>query len=160
MTPSFNKRAFAQSIGLCFMFALFGTLLVGDALETWFDLLVKPAILVPLWVFILVGVLYYVLFIGVLYRIFTRIESERAKRQALGWALLVLLLNELFNYVFFGWQSTLAGFVGIVIFLPPLSLLIASLWKSDRPSAIALLPYWLWVIYDLVWTYQLWQLNG
>jgi benzodiazapine receptor len=72
----------------------------------------------------------------------------------------VLLLNELWNYGFFGLRSTLAGFLGMVVFLALLTALIAVLIRYERFSAGLLVPYYLWVLYDLAWTYELWRLNG
>jgi translocator protein len=71
----------------------------------------------------------------------------------------VLLLNELWNYGFFGLRSTLAGFLGMVVFLALLTALTAALLRYERFSAGLLVPYYLWVLYDLAWTYQLWKLN-
>ena len=68
--------------------------------------------------------------------------------------------NELWNYGFFGLRSTLAGFVGIAVFLVPLTLLIVVLRRYERFSAGLLVPYYVWVLYDLAWTYALWRLNG
>jgi tryptophan-rich sensory protein len=71
-----------------------------------------------------------------------------------------MLLNELWNFVFLGLQSTLAGFVGIVIFLVPLLILIVRLIAEDRIGGGLLIGYSLWVLYDIAWTYALWQLNA
>jgi translocator protein len=71
----------------------------------------------------------------------------------------VLLLNELWNYGFFGLRSTLAGFLGMVVFLALLTALTAALLRYERFSAGLLVPCYLWVLYDLAWTYQLWKLN-
>ena len=72
----------------------------------------------------------------------------------------VLLLNELWNYGFFGLRSTLAGFLGIAVFLALLTALVAALLRYERLSAGLLVPYYVWVLYDLAWTYELWRLNG
>ena len=87
-------------------------------------------------------------------------ENRGARGISLALALCVMLLNELWNYFFFGLRSTLAGFVGIALFLVPLSALIFALYKHERPSAVILAPYYLWVLYDLLWTFELWRLNG
>ena len=50
--------------------------------------------------------------------------------------------------------------MGIVVFLVPLTALIVALRRHERFSAGLLLPYYLWVLYDLAWTYALWRLNG
>lgn len=71
-----------------------------------------------------------------------------------------MLLNELWNYRFFGLRSTLAGFLGIVAFLMPLTALLLVLRKYDGLSARLVTTCYKWVLYDLAWTYQLWRLNG
>ena len=72
----------------------------------------------------------------------------------------VMLLNELWNFGFFGLRSTLAGFLGIAVFLAPLTALVVALRTYERVSAWLLVPYYLWVLYDLAWAYELWRLNG
>jgi tryptophan-rich sensory protein len=71
----------------------------------------------------------------------------------------VLFLNELWNYGFFGLQSTLVGFLGIAVFLTPLTALLLALRKHERCSAGLVAAYWVWVLYDLAWTFELWRLN-
>jgi tryptophan-rich sensory protein len=72
----------------------------------------------------------------------------------------VLFLNELWNYVFFGLESTLAGFLIIVVFLVPVTALVVALRKYERFSARLVAVYWIWVLYDLAWTSALWRLNS
>ncbi len=141
------------------LFAIFGAALVGGSDLDWYAGLVKPWFLVPLWVFYLVGLLYYVLAAVVLYRVLVHIDDPWGK--AVSFALIVglLLLNELWNYGLFGLRSTLAGFVGIAVFLVPLTALIVALRRYERFSAGLLVPYYLWVLYDLAWTYALWRLK-
>ena len=131
----------------------------GSGLE-WYAGLAKPRFLVPLRVFYLVGSLYYVLVAVVIYRVLARIEDPRGRAVSFGLTVGVLLLNELWNYGFFGLRSTLAGFLGILGFLALLTALIAALRRYERFSAVLLVPYYLWVLYDLAWTYGLWRLNG
>ena len=72
----------------------------------------------------------------------------------------MLFVNELWNYVFFGLESTLAGFLGIVMLLVPLTALVVALRKYERFSAGVAVVYWIWVLYDLAWTFALWRLNS
>lgn len=120
----------------------------------------KPWFLVPLWAFYVVGVLYYLVFATVLYRLIVHIEDRRWRAICLALTLCVMLLNELWNFGFFGLRSTLAGFLGVALFLVPLTALVVVLIRHERPSARMLIPYYLWVLYDLAWTYELWRLNG
>jgi tryptophan-rich sensory protein len=149
----------ALAVAACVALAVFGTALVGNDLGTWYAGLKKPRFLVPLWGFYVVAALYYASFATVLYRLLVHVE-RRGRAICLSLALLVMLCNELWNYFFFGWQSTLAGFLGIALFLVPLSFLLLALWRHERTSAKLLVPYYLWVLYDLAWTFELWRLNG
>ena len=155
-----RKGALLAAVALPVLFAVFGTALVGGSGLEWYAGLAKPRFLVPLRVFYLVGSLYYVLVAVVIYRVLARIEDPRGRAVSFGLTVSVLLLNELWNYGFFGLRSTLAGFLGILGFLALLTALIAALRRYERFSAVLLVPYYLWVLYDLAWTYGLWRLNG
>jgi translocator protein len=154
-----RKGPLVAAVALLVLFAVFGTALVGGSGLEWFAGLAKPRFLVPLRVFYLVGSLYYVLAAVVLYRTLARIDDTRGRAISFGLTVGALLLNELWNYGFFGLRSTLAGFLGIVVFLALLTALIAALIRYERFSAGLLVPYYLWVLYDLAWTYELWRLN-
>jgi benzodiazapine receptor len=155
-----RKGALLAAVALPVLFAVFGTALVGGSGLEWYAGLAKPRFLVPLRVFYLVGSLYYVLVAVVIYRVLARIEDPRGRAVSFGLTVGVLLLNELWNYGFFGLRSTLAGFLGILGFRALLTALIAALRRYERFSAVLLVPYYLWVLYDLAWTYGLWRLNG
>ncbi len=147
------------AVALPVLFAVFGTALVGGSGLEWYEGLDKPRFLVPLRVFYLVGALYYALFAIVVYRVLARVEDARGTAISLGLAVSVMLLNELWNYGFFGLRSTLAGFLGVLVFLALLTALVAVLKRHERYSAVLLVPYYLWVLYDAAWTFQLWRLN-
>jgi translocator protein len=154
-----KKGPLLAAVVLPVLFAVFGTVLVGGTGLEWYEGLEKPGFLVPLGIFYLVGALYYVLFALVLYRVLSRVGDTRGRVISLGLTVGVMLFNELWNYAFFGLRSTLAGFLGIVVFLVLLTALVAALLRCERFSAVLLVPYYLWVLYDLAWTYELWRLN-
>ena len=154
-----RKGPLLAAVALPVLFAVFGTVLVGGSGLDWYAGLAKPPFLVPLGVFYLVGFLYYTLFAVVVYRILARVEDPRGRAVSFGLTVSVLLLNELWNYAFFGLRSTLAGFLGIAVFLALLTALVVTLRAYERISAGLLVPYYVWVLYDLAWTYQLWRLN-
>ena len=154
-----RKGSLLAAVALPVLFAVFGTVLVGGSGLDWYAGLAKPPFLVPLRVFYLVGFLYYALFAVIVYRVLARVEDPRGRAVSFGLTVSVMLLNELWNYAFFGLRSTLAGFLGIVVFLALLTALVVKLRAYERISAGLLLPYYVWVLYDLAWTYQLWRLN-
>jgi tryptophan-rich sensory protein len=104
--------------------------------------------------FATVGVAYYVLIGIVIYR-----ACDRRDRMATRLALVVLVLNEVWNLAFFRFRSVRNGFVGILMFLLPL-VALQRVVSKDVPSAVVLAPYTAWVIaYDMPWTFGLWRLN-
>ena len=154
-----SKGSLVAATAMPVVFAIFGTALVGGSGLGWYAGLVKPWFLAPLWAFYFVGLVYYVLAAIVLYRVLVYIDDPRGKAVSFALTVSLLLLNELWNYGFFGLRSTLAGFVGIAVFLVALTALIVALHRYERFSARLLVPYYLWVLYDLAWTYALWSLN-
>ena len=148
------------AVAICVLFALFGTALIGESLGNWYGALDKPWFLIPLWAFGIVGAIYYVLFATVLYRILVHVDDYRGRTTSLVLTIIVLFLNELWNFGFFGLESTLVGFLGIAVFLVPLMALVVALRSYERFSAALVAVYWIWVLYDLVWTFALWRLNS
>ena len=155
-----RKGPLGIAIATPVLFAVFGSALVGGSGLDWYAGLAKPWFLVPLWAFFLVGLAYYVLAAVVLYRVLVHADDPGGKATSFALTVGVLLLNELWNYGFFGLRSTLAGFLGIAAFLVALTALMAALRRYERFSAGLLVPYYVWVLYDLAWTYALWRLNG
>jgi tryptophan-rich sensory protein len=101
-----------------------------------------------------VGGLYYASIGTVLYR-----SAAKGKQRAHRLALVVVAGNELWNVALFGRRSPRAGFLGLLGFTVPLSLLQFAV-RDDKVSVLALSPYTAWVIgYDIPWTYQLWRRN-
>jgi translocator protein len=148
------------AISICVLFALFGTALIGEVLDSWYDDLDKPWFLIPLWAFGIVGVVYYVLVATVLYRILVHVDDRRGRVTSLALTISVMFLNELWNYGFFGLQSTLVGFLGLAVFLIPVTALLLTLRTYERFSAALVAVYWIWVLYDLAWAFALWRLNS
>jgi hypothetical protein len=73
--------------------------------------------LIPRWVFYLVGLVYHALGVVVVYRLLGHATDPRVKAIPFWLTVCVMLLNELRNYGFFGMRGVLAGFVGVVVFL-------------------------------------------
>jgi benzodiazapine receptor len=96
----------------------------------------------------------------VLYRVLVRIDDRKGRTVSLVLVICVMLLNELWNYLFFGLRSTLAGFLGMIVFLVPLTALLLALRRYEGFSARLVAAYYVWVLYDLAWAYELWRLNG
>jgi translocator protein len=133
---------------------------VGESLGNLYGTLdKKPSFLVPLRAFYIVGAVYYALFATVLYCVLVHVDNLRGRATSLALTISVLLLNELWNYGFFGLESTLVGFLGMAVFMVPVTALLLTLRVHERFSAGLVTFYWAWVLYDLAWTFALWRMN-
>ncbi|MBM7553012.1 tryptophan-rich sensory protein [Thalassobacillus pellis] len=132
---------------------------VGDALTVWYAGLNKPWYLVPLWFFIMVGILYYLMSGVILYRQLRSFKESKFRKIALGLILVMLAGNEMWNYLFFGLESIFLGFISLIPFSIVVGLLAFVLRKVDRLSYRILLPYLFWLGYDLLWAYGLYMRN-
>lgn len=140
--------------------AVFEQLVSGDGIA-WFLALKKPVILVPLNLFYVVAGLCSLMWGVVLYRHLVNYLNTHSSQAKFGIILIVsvVLTNSIWNYFFMGLESTRNGFVGMLLFLPVTLIALLGFQKSDELSFWLFLVYVLWVIYDIIWTYQLWELN-
>ena len=134
--------------------AVLGNLLIPKPALDWFRDLSWPRWMVPYSAFIGVGVTYYLVMATVLYR-----ALDRGDTSAAVWAIVVIAANEAWNAVFFGLRSTLGGFLGILAFAVPLTVLLSAV-EEDGLSFALLVAYAAWVVYDVAWTFVLWRTNG
>ena len=146
------------AIVTCIAFAVFGQLLTGDALETWYPTLNQPWFSFPLWGWYIVGVFYYIISISILYRLFSLPQSVN-RNLALLLTIAMLSGNEAWNYLFFVLESTYLAFISLIPFTLLVLFLFLKLNNLDKKASFILLPYLMWIGYDLFWTYYLWKLN-
>jgi len=160
MLTSLNFTSLSIVVIVCISFAIAGSLLVGNSLKSWYPILKKPRFQIPIICFALVGFVVYIIDAVIFYRLITFLQNPQGKIISITALLLVMAFNEGWNIAFFQLQNTLVGFLGIIAFLAPLTILQVTLFQYDSFSATLLLPYCIWVIlYDLPWTYSLWKLN-
>ena len=81
--------------------AVLGNAFIGREAMRWFRELRKPRWQLPLPIFVVVGMIYYLILGHVLARSLTRRDTR-----ATAWALTVMAGNELWNVAFFGRRST------------------------------------------------------
>lgn len=139
------------------LFAVVGGLLAGNAVKDWYPILKKPAYSISIPVFMVVGFIYYIICGFILYRLLTQTGSERTLSLVL--LLGMMAFNEIWNYLFFGLKSPLIGFISLVIYTGVAVALYFSLRVADVTASYALIPYLLWLLYDIAWIYGIWRMN-
>src|SRR5688572_4541582 len=114
MAPN-NRYARLIAIGTPASFAIAGGALTGDALKTWYPALRKSLLVLPIWAFLPIAVLYYLMCGTILYRLLTHVAPNRERRIAFGFLLTMMAANEGWNYLLFGRRSTQASLWGMLV---------------------------------------------
>jgi len=146
------------SIIICALFAVLGGLLMGEGSSDWLLTLNQPWYSLPLWGWYIVGAVYYIMCITILYRVLSQHKSQDRK-YALGLVIAMMAGNVFWNYLFFGLANTFAGFISLLPFTLLVVILFKLLLKFDRTTAWILFPYLLWLVYDIIWAHEVWVMN-
>ena len=147
------------SLGICAAAAALEGVCAGKNVRAFFATLRFPPYSAPLWVWTIIGGLYYLIFWFVLYRLL-RLDSSALRIVALALILFMMIVNALANYVIFRAQDLRLSFIVTCIFPFMDVALFICLIRLDRPAAWSLIPYLLYRVYSLWWGYGLWKLNS
>jgi tryptophan-rich sensory protein len=147
------------SVAVCVLAATLEGICAGRNVKSFFAQLQFPPYSAPLWVWSIIGGVYYLIFGFVTYRLL-RLGSESALRAtALVLILLMMAANAATNYIIFRARNLRASFiVGCLFPLLDISL-FACVLRLDTVAAESLVPYLLYRIYAVFWGYQIWKLN-
>ena len=132
----------------------------GRNVKSFYAGLRFPRYSAPIWVWGIIGGLYYVIFWFVLYRLL-RLDGDAALRgAAIALILFMMAANALTNYVIFRARDLRLSFIIGSLFPFMDVALFVYLLRLDRAAAWTLIPYLLYRLYALWWGYRLWKLNG
>jgi tryptophan-rich sensory protein len=152
-------HAILWTLAACVLSAALEGAFAGSGVKEHFARLRFPSYSLPLWSWYVVGVLYYVIFAALLYRLFRHEGDEGLRRTALALTLAMMCVNALWNWIFFRSKNL---FLSFVVFFPynllAVALLIA-LTTMDGIAAGLLVPYAVYLVYANVWGYGVWKVN-
>jgi tryptophan-rich sensory protein len=158
---AFEPVGVAVAAGICVGMAALGAAVTGTGVRTWYPTIRHPSFEPPLWGFVLIGMLVYLLEGIVLYRLLTNVDDRGGRVVAVAALVIVMLYNELWNAALFRLRSPFAAFIGLLGFLAPLGILEVALFVYEPASGWLMLVYVAWVlVYDVQWSYRLWRLNA
>lgn len=149
--------ALYKSIAICLVSIAIEGSSASKAGKQWFENLRRPRYSFSLKVWYVVGAVYYIIFGVATYRQFAIGKSFFSIPIIL--LVLVMIVNGLSNFVIFKYRSLKWFYLIIYPFAVLLAALIVVLWKDDKPSAILVSIYFLWLFYDLYYGYNLCKLN-
>lgn len=148
------------SISACVLAAALEGVCAGRNVKAFYAELRFPRYSAPLWVWGIIGGLYYLIFWFALYRLL-RLGSDSVLRSvALALILFMMVVNALTNYVMFRARDLrLSLFIGNLFPVMDVTLFICLL-LLDKLAAWSLVPYLLYRVYALWWGYGIWKLNS
>jgi translocator protein len=154
--------SFFKKINWCMLFlsaitvyatALLGSLFTMKGLNSFWYLSVRPSITPPGWVFSVVwNILFFMIFIS-LYLYLRKIKNQKWPTKIELAFSINFILNFLWSFFYF-WKGYLTiAFVDLILLEISIIVLICLTWKSNRKSALLLIPYLLWVSFAGVLNY-------
>ena len=151
--------AILTSVGICTLAAGLEGLCAGKNVKGFFAQLRFPASSAPLWLWSIIGGLYYLIFWFVLFRLLKLNFYSQVRTLAITLICFMMVVNALANYVIFRKQDLRLNFIiGAVFPIMDVTLLICVI-QLDRPAAWSLVPYLLYRVYAVWWCYGLWKVN-
>lgn len=154
------KIAYLVIFLIVFWVSALGSAFTNVGVDTWYDALIKPALIPPDWVF---GVAWTVIYILTAWSVCLLWRSKPRNHL---WRHLVLLfifnaaLNIYWSQLFFGMgEIKLALIEMIALNLITIITAIMLWWRKLKLASILLLPYILWVTFATYLTWEILLLN-
>src|SRR5262245_6106618 len=154
-----ETSAILTALGICAIAAILEGLAAGKNVKPYFAKLRWPAYSPPLWVWYIIGALYYAICFLILYRLLRHSGDAVLKQTALALIVALMIANALWNYVFFRAQNLRLSFASNIPYLGLAIAIFFCLVQIDQAAAWSLAPYLIYQGYALWWGYSLWKIN-
>lgn len=155
-----NKRPLLITLAICLGFVLLeGAFAGGDVAEKYAAMRLPPYS-PPLWAWLIIGGMYYVVCFIVLYRLLHLSGQGWLRSVALCLTVLMMSINAAWNVVFFHTMDFQLAFLTLIPYTLVALALLVTLMKLDRGAAWVFSPYVLYLVYANVWGYGVWQANS
>lgn len=149
------RSALLLSLGGVVLASVAGNYLAGDDPRARLDELDTTPITLPFTAWIVVGIIYYVLIAVALYRLARLVPDSTI---ALASVAVVLIGNEIWNALLFGYDSVAPAAIGMIAFAAMTTVAGVLVFRVDSIAGWVLLPYVVWVVcYDVPWILMVWR---
>jgi len=147
------------SLGMCAISVAVEGVFAGGGIQQRLADVRVPRFAPPLWGWIVIGALYYVICFVVLYRLFSLPATVPLRQWALGALGGIMFINALWNYFFFRTRNLFHAFIIGLPYAVLAIILFGILLRLDRVSAWSFLPYVVYLVYASRFGYLVWTLN-
>ena len=147
------------SLAICAVAAALEGLFAGKNVKPRLAKLRFPPFAPPLWLWAVIGVVYYLICFAILFRLLRYSDNSTMRYTSLALLLFVMALNAFWNYVFFRRENLRASFfLGVFYSLVAVALFVC-LYGLDFVAAAVLIPYLIYLAYAFYWGAGLVKLN-
>jgi tryptophan-rich sensory protein len=146
-----------KTFALCLMSIIIEGFSATKGGRRWFENLIQPRVAFPLYVWYIIGVIYYILCGIIAYRLFHRSGASFTPEIIL--LTVIMIINALTNFILFNYRSLKWFYVVLYPFTGLFTAFILVLLRSDPVSAALAGVYACWLVYDLYYFRRLWKLN-
>jgi benzodiazapine receptor len=126
--------------------------------NAWFDVLAKPAIMPPGWVFGAAWTILYIL-LGLALALVLHARGASGRGLAVALFVLQLLLNFAWSPIFFAYHEVGAAFWTILAMILLSAGAAILFWRIRRAAGLLMLPYIAWLGFAATLTWQIGALN-
>ena len=112
-----------------------------------FEILNKPPLSPPGWLFPVVWTLLYLMMGWASFKVYNADGPQYKKNNALLFYGLQLFFNFFWSIIFFRWEMYLFAFIWLVIMWGLIIITTFKFWKLDKWAGALLVPYLLWVTF-------------
>jgi tryptophan-rich sensory protein len=148
------------SVAICVVAALIEGLCAGRNVRSFFEQVRLPRYSAPLWLWSIIGAVYYLVFGFVLYRVLSHVPASVLAHSILALVGAMMLGNALSNFVIFRARNLRRSCaIGDLYALLDV-LLVFLLVRLDVVSAWAVSPYLAYRVYAVWWGHAVAELNS
>ena len=148
------------ALAICFFGALLEGLCAGLGVKKYLAQLKWPSFSPPLWAWYAIAVVYYAIVFVCAYQILEYPTTTPFRNAALTLLFTVVVLNAVWNVLFFRAKNLKATFLFSLIY----SIVGVACWycllQFDSLAASVLGLYTVYLLYANVWGYRVWRLNS
>ena len=141
-----NLRLLLTSLALPILVGIAGALVTASGMDA-FELLKKPPLVPPAWVFSVVWTVLYILMGVAVYNV--RIANSYSKSEAMQYFYIQLALNFLWVVTFFRFGWLWVSVIVLLALIVAIALTIKHFGDASSTAARLMLPYLLWCLFAL-----------
>ena len=144
--------ALAEGIGLLAGF------LTRENTELYSQMMIKPALSPPGWIFPVVWTVLFAL-MGIGAATISLQPDSRKRSRALNIFVAQLIVNFFWSLIFFNAQAYGFALAWLLLLWVLILWMILAFWQADKGAALLQIPYILWVTFAAYLNYGVWKLN-